>query len=87
VIVASEKRGKCRIRNPFDNKRAVLLGTSTGRERTLEGEVLEFETESGSTYFLYPEGKRPRIEDLQIQVPMRESYEINWFGVKSRRKW
>ncbi len=87
IDIVSEAGKTCVIRNPW-GEHAVLqavdpaTGTPAGDPATLEGKQVQFPTQPGGRYLLYPVDRKPDASDLiPLRFP-RTDNENNYFGLK-----
>ncbi len=97
--IESEVGGVCRLRNPWPGEGVTVSGPEG--ERALEGEVvavgsgaqapqgetIDWPTEPGGSYLVYPADAPPTPADLAPSLPERPESERNWFGLRRRPRF
>ena len=93
VRILSEAGRACRVRNPFPGDETELVrlsseSTANVREPAqLSGDILEFDTEPGAVYLLYPPETQPSPEQMAPPTFPRTDLDTNFFGVKRRARF
>jgi alpha-L-fucosidase 2 len=78
--IHSEAGETCTLRNPWPEDDVVVSGPDG--ESTLSGADLQWETEAGAEYLVYPAGERPSEDELRQDPPLRPEWQSNWFGLR-----
>jgi hypothetical protein len=78
VRIESEAGARCRLHNPFRGP-ACLREESSGRQRRLRGNRVEFATRPGERYTLTPWGRK---ENRALPGRPRRPEQANWYGLK-----
>jgi len=88
VIVASEAGLPCSVVNPFGGAPACVAefdpatGQCLGEAKAISGDVVQFDTEPGGCYIVFPEGKTPTAEALAPTRFDRPEDDKHFYGVK-----
>ena len=83
--ISSEAGGVCRMLNPWHP--GALVVRSAEREEELQGERVQWDTETGGEYLVFPAGREPGEEDVTPALPRRHEAEYHWFGVKRHTRF
>jgi alpha-L-fucosidase 2 len=93
VQIHSAAGRPCRIHNPFGDgaaEVACLVSDSHEAENAsfaLSGEILNFDTEAGAEYIVYPQGKRPDPADMGPPEFSRGNLDRNHYGSKRLKRF
>jgi alpha-L-fucosidase 2 len=82
IAVTSEVGGPCRVGNPWSDSVHVESLDTSDQPLILQGDALQWHTQRGASYLLYPQGQRPNDDELRPVLPARSTGQSNWFGVK-----
>jgi len=83
VIVGSEAGGLCKIWNPFGGPATLEQWEQPAMPpRLLQGRLLQFPTERGRRYLLYPANRRPARQDMMPPFLERVRSDQNFYGLK-----
>ena len=85
VEIFSEAGETCQLRNPFPSKQ-VTLAENGAEKRKLQGDWLEFKTESGKKYLLTPAGAA-QMRPLRPELRSAAAEMSNWFGTKKTARF
>ncbi|MCD6360147.1 MAG: hypothetical protein J7M38_04720, partial [Armatimonadetes bacterium] len=83
--ISSEAGGVCRMLNPWHP--GALVVRSAEREEELRGERVQWDTETGSEYLVFPAGREPGEEDIMPEVKVCSEVERNMYGVKNQARF
>jgi alpha-L-fucosidase 2 len=85
VKITSEAGCVCRVKNPFAYDKCLLVEGGSRYSRELAGDILEFSTHYGETYFLVPCGDDlDTIAALDFNLLKRDFKDYQPFGIKIR---